>query len=344
MVAVVCSVATLVAGISVAEACSRNAGVIETVYPSDGATIAPEGSFSIAYAPPGGDATGLDEVTLTDNSGNSVDIAKTESHGSGYAGFDVYAPTDPLSPGEYTLEVRIDSENSTPSGAPSEVTRTYTVEESEDATPPAEPTDLELYTVRREGYSDSCTSNEHESEFRFGYTPSDLSDVGYFVATFRESPEDESGGETYQMGLDVSESQLNQDNDTETLSTHLDFEPECITVDVYSPDRTAMASSTTCEREVCAEIDHAEQSTRPAWSELPACGEANGGGDAGMSDAGMEDGGHEDVGTGDAGGFDAGGVDDISGCSQRGSSTPGSLPALLVVGLLGVGWWRMGRR
>lgn len=340
------------AGMAAAFACSPARPQIYDVLPNDGATIAPGAAFSVSHL---GD---LDPVALRRDDGTEVDLEQSAFYGSGtFGGIDVYTPAAPLEEGAtYTFEAAISEDQiHRESDRRTELETTYTVEASDaDATLP-NPAPPELYTIKTaRPAGGSCDSGRHETEVRFGYPSDARSKVGYFVVTFREKPSGESDGATETDIIDRDDFE----GETLSVSERLGFEPQCATVEAYSPDRTLHAARESCRRIVCAETS----STYPRrpWSEMPRCG-GDSLGDAGhdhpddrVADGGSGDTAPDDVapGGGDSGGqtrSDAGpdaeglpfdspdGVSDGCSCRQSDGSAPGPglLPAL-VFGLLGV--------
>jgi len=296
-------------------ACSPAPLEIHGIHPEDGATIAPTAAFTLRF----GGSGNLTEVRLRDADGQAVELEQTESYTTGTFGrADVYKPTSPLEPGAtYTFYAKgehPESRRKEPRGQ-TELETTYTVEATDEQSSPPPPENLELYTVHRPNIASSCTSNQHQTELRFDEGPEAASKVGFYVVTFREKPAGESGGRTHSLLVQSSAG----DGPALEASARLDFEPRCVAVDAYAPDRTAMSSVGTCTREVCAEADaENDLSLSDPWAELPACGDD-------QAASGALDGG-------------------CGGCRQGSGPIPNSVPAVLVGLIVVVGLRRRGSR
>ena len=309
----VASIATFFAGMAVALACSPALPKLNGVIPNDGATISPRATFSIQFTGAGG---GNGTVTLRDGKGGTVEMKAKGSVSAGlFARYELYQPTEPLEEGAtYTLDARLQRRSGAPeSMGEQEVSASYTVESADEKSAPPKPEHLALYTIHRPGAANSCDPDEHETEVRFDYPDDGLSEVGYFTVTYREKRPGESGGgsETVAVGHGANE------DGTFSSSSQLGFEPQCVAVDVYSPDRTAISSIGTCTREVCADArdPNVDAPLGVSWSNLPAC---------------SDDGGGNGADTPSGGG--------CGGCSHGNGGAPGSVPVLLValLGLIGV--------
>ena len=307
------SIATYFAGMAVALACSPAPSQLNGVIPNDGATIAPTATFSVGFSGAGGpNAT----VTLRDADGNSVDLNDEGSMNAGlFASYALYRPAEPLEEDTtYTLEARMEQRPGGPESMGDQtVSATYTVASADEKSAPPKPENLALYTIHRTDAANTCDLDEHETEVRFDYPDDGLSEVGYFVVTYREKRPGQSGGgtETVVVGHGANE------NGIFSSSSQLGFEPQCVAVDVYSPDRTAVSSVGTCTREVCAEArdPDVDAPIGVSWSNLPAC---------------SKDGGGNGADTPSGGG--------CGGCSQGNGEMPSSWPALIVaiLGLVGL--------
>lgn len=269
--ATLAAVAVLFAGYTAAFACSPAPPEIQNVHPGGGATVAPKAAFSISHS------GSLDPVTLHRDDGTEVDLEQTAFYGSRtFGGTSVYEPAEPLAEGAtYTLEATIANDRSygERDDRRLDLETTYTVEAPEGNRTLPQPTDIRLYTVKTAKPSGAaCSTNRHRSQARFDLPADARSNVGYATVTFRDRPTGQSGANTATVVIDPDD--YEEGVTTFEAGTRLSFEPQCAAVDVYSPDRTVLASSGTCQREVCAQTG--QTYLEKDISEFPACNLADG--------------------------------------------------------------------
>ena len=336
--ALVASTAATVAffsALSAALACTPGTAGFDDVYPPDGATISPMGSFSLEFI----DGE-IQEVTLVDEDGDDVEVERTRSYSkSSYGTVAVYRPVEPLDEGAtYTLSATHGGIQTVgpQSSSQKSLEASYTVESPEETAAPPKPEYLELYTVHRPNRPATCDPGAHVTEIWFDYDKEARSKAGYFVVTLRENEADGEGeSETHLYEIYSRDGPIK-------LHPRLSFEPQCVTVEVHAPDRTSVSTASTCTREVCADATtNAALPEGDEWTEMPSCEESQASSTMDDDEEDEPSPVDEDSKTDDSSSSDratppAGGG--CGGCRQTNGGAPGSLPVLLVavLGLVGV--------
>ena len=269
----------LLAGLmpSVAYPCSVGPPQVQKIIPNDGSNISPKAAFTIDYQGV------LRDVQLQKVGGDSVQLERVQSYQESVA---VYSPVSALSEGDYTLEASVNSSEASK-------TLTYTVRSDLQKASPEIPKKLTLYTAHLPNIPTSCTSFKHQTTVEFDYPNISETDVGYFVVTYSDeisfSEDDDEGVSNHLLLPDDTTNREVED------TSFLPFEPQCVKVTAYAPDRTVLSHATSCGPVVCASTETVESIPDSSvvvrdWSKYPECGATNPDNDSGSNGSDSRDG------------------------------------------------------